>query len=464
MLRKKFDETANSTLKSSNTTNIPVLPHQQLINTKSAFNFYVNKKIAYLLGTLVNTELVRETFYHELIQNTSLPTNHNFAFIITKINKEIEHHTQQRYPITYLKLLDPYGKYFEGFQLQTPIPLGIRSPPSPPDFGIADSSLCSSILQCIHPIHPADLQAAVTNARDFEAAELKANHAQAVNLVINESSELDSKLKQFSDSINQKLERNISTKLHTYNAATNLLAANLLANSIYHLSPTAPTHLLAAASGNLPTATNSNTAAELISKQNSKAKTNTAKLEINSSTGSTQNLNSQHYLSLLVTPEDTTSHNSESNRQPVLTSNIPPATVTNDKTLATIFSFKLEETTMVPLFSKAALKKKPITIMYTDVKVDDHSIKLILDSRSVDSIITRQFMDQLATKTPIGEINNFPIEVNSIIISIKVLVMEATQYQVLVVPVTCSHFKPNHIPVPLINLEEEKPKPTWKAY
>ncbi|KAG9294548.1 hypothetical protein G9A89_008659 [Geosiphon pyriformis] len=71
------------------------------ISAKSAFNFYVNEKIAYLLGTLVNTESARETFYNKLIQNTSLPTNHNFASIITKINKKIEHYTQQRYPITY---------------------------------------------------------------------------------------------------------------------------------------------------------------------------------------------------------------------------------------------------------------------------------------------------------------------------------------------------------------------------
>ncbi|KAG9289123.1 hypothetical protein G9A89_022432 [Geosiphon pyriformis] len=66
-----------------------------------SFNFYVNKKISSLLGTPVNTKSARETFYRELIQNTNLPTNHNFASIITKINKEIEHHTQQRYPITY---------------------------------------------------------------------------------------------------------------------------------------------------------------------------------------------------------------------------------------------------------------------------------------------------------------------------------------------------------------------------
>ncbi|KAG9297590.1 hypothetical protein G9A89_007665 [Geosiphon pyriformis] len=65
------------------------------------FNFYINEKIFSLLGTLVNTELARETFYKELIQNTNLPTNYNFASIITEINKEIEHHTQQKYPITY---------------------------------------------------------------------------------------------------------------------------------------------------------------------------------------------------------------------------------------------------------------------------------------------------------------------------------------------------------------------------
>ncbi|KAG9286818.1 hypothetical protein G9A89_012368 [Geosiphon pyriformis] len=123
--------------------------------------------------------------------------------------------------------------------------------------------------------------------------------------------------------------------------------------------------------------------------------------------------------------------------------------VTENKSLAVIFSFKLEETINPPLFSRATLEEKPITVMYTDVKVDSHSIKLILDSGSAGSIITRQLMDQLghqvncaasiriitadgATKTPIREINNFPIEVNSIIVPIKVLIMEATQYQALI--------------------------------
>ncbi|KAG9299443.1 hypothetical protein G9A89_009395 [Geosiphon pyriformis] len=76
-----------------------------------------------------------------------------------------------------------------------------------PQKSALNSDLHSSILQCVHPIHPADLQAAIMNARDFEAAELETNHVQAINLVINGSSDLDSKLKQLSDSLNQKLER-----------------------------------------------------------------------------------------------------------------------------------------------------------------------------------------------------------------------------------------------------------------
>ncbi|KAG9297630.1 hypothetical protein G9A89_011145 [Geosiphon pyriformis] len=218
--------------------------------------------------------------------------------------------------------------------------------------------LCSSILQRIHPLHLIDLQAAITNTRDFEATEHKANYAQTINLIMNRLSELNSKLKQFSDSINQKLEG---------------------------------------------------------------------------------------YL--------TDNHN---------------------KSLGAIFLFKLEEPSATLLFSEATLKEKPITTMYTDVKVDGYFIKLILNSRSAGSIITKQLMNQLGcrvdhaastriitanrvTKTPIGEIDDFLIEINSITVPIK-------NGQHTHVPATCGHFKTTNIPAPLIDFEEEKSKPTWKAY
>ncbi|KAG9294227.1 hypothetical protein G9A89_021586 [Geosiphon pyriformis] len=66
--------------------------------------------------------------------------------------------------------------------------------------------LCSSILQHVHLLHPGTLQDAVTYARDFEFTESKANYAQVINLVMNGSSELDSKLEKFSELINKRLE------------------------------------------------------------------------------------------------------------------------------------------------------------------------------------------------------------------------------------------------------------------
>ncbi|KAG9290377.1 hypothetical protein G9A89_007108 [Geosiphon pyriformis] len=120
----------------------------------------------------------------------------------------------------------------------------------------------------------------------------------------------------------------------------------------------------------------------------------------NSGTGNSQNLNVQHYLSLLVISENTLPNNQKPNQYKLLTNNIPPATVTNDKLLATIFPFELEETTPVLLFSGATLNTKLITTMYTDTKVD----------------------------------------------------------------AMCDHFKLTNMLAPLIGFEEEEKKPIWKAY
>ncbi|KAG9289692.1 hypothetical protein G9A89_014427 [Geosiphon pyriformis] len=105
----------------------------------------------------------------------------------------------------------------------------------------------------------------------------------------------------------------------------------------------------------------------------------------------------------------------ESNQKKPLTSNILPATVTNDKSLTAIFSFKFEELTSTFLFSRATHEKKPITTMYMDAKVNGHSIKLILDN------------SQNGHHT--------------------------------CVPATCGHFKTTTNDKPLIKLEEKKNLP-----
>ncbi|KAG9304214.1 hypothetical protein G9A89_019776 [Geosiphon pyriformis] len=769
------------------------------ISAKSAFNFYVNEKISFLLGTPVNTESARETFYRELIQNTNLPTNHNFASIITEINKEIEHHIQQRYPITYaskdkeklqtlmvtpkkiqpptwkktrvespivpsyhytlesainitlasastLNAISTFRQFpFQKFTYQNPIlenlefgtpniqtqrenpeiktpniqalqnqnpkvinqhlppiividqppvePIGqpIQIPnqqtqqPSlvlpqqqqqlplqqqqqmaytpitkldkftskkndaqvwlnniekaitanrwndaramqaipyflkntadswyqslvdkPQDFNAFKLEFLRyfsnnnsinrlantfttikqeeteavttylgcfhrnlNILQHIHPLHPATLQDTVTHARDFESAKLKTNHAYAVNLVMNGLSELDSKLKQFSNSINQKLEgyladiraiyqlpqqcnnpgnanhfqnqsclssllaapnqlwqpethqqfmigksiskprsqisnskslpKSRSNYLPANDAATNLSTTSIL---ISNLSTAVTNNLSAATPNNLSTPINSDTAPKF---KETKVATKTPNLTVLEFCRAIYTQNQSN----LELPEGCCSAESihclgsslrlflqlpDELEQPP-TSNIPPAMITENESLDAIFLFELKKLSTMPLFSGAVLEEKLITAMYTDAKIDGHPIKLILDSGSAGSIIARQLMDQLAdgaTKTPIGEIDDLPIEINGIIVPIKVLVIEATQYQALVgndwlskmnttldwntqelqlsqngqhtqVPATCGYFKTTNSLAPLIDFEE-KTKPTWEAY
>ncbi|KAG9296681.1 hypothetical protein G9A89_009940 [Geosiphon pyriformis] len=193
-----------------------------------------------------------------------------------------------------------------------------------------------------------------------------------------------------------------------------------------------------------------------------------------------------------------------------LSQTIPPAVATEDSSLAAIFSFELEENEA--MFSGAALdEKRPITAMYTEATVNNTPIKLILDSGSAGSIITLQLVNQLgfkvdrattsqiitangSTKLPYGEIDSFPFEINGIVISTKVLVMDATQYQALVgndwltkanatldwttqellinynghqakIPATCGHFqKPSANQRPTFEFEENPALPVIETY
>ncbi|KAG9303718.1 hypothetical protein G9A89_018615 [Geosiphon pyriformis] len=252
---------------------------------------------------------------------------------------------------------------------------------------------------------------------------------------------------------NQKI--NVKTLITIQNATANLSTTSISTTdhlptaATSNLSTTISNNLSAAAPVNLSNTPNSNTTTKLISKQNPKAENDTTKLEIgnDSSLTNLQFINTTIWISSAEFRHQfyPKSEFPTLFKSLALTNNIPPATITNNKILAAIFPFKLEETTTVPLFSRATLEEKPITVMYTDTKIDGHLIKLILDSESAGSIITRQLMDQLgrrvdraasariitangATKTLIGEIDNFSIEVSGIIIPIKILGMKATQY------------------------------------
>ncbi|KAG9286959.1 hypothetical protein G9A89_001197 [Geosiphon pyriformis] len=274
-------------------------------------------------------------------------------------------------------------------------------------------NLCSSIFQRIYFLHPADFQAIVTNARDFEAAKLEANHAQVVNLVMNGSSKLDSKLKQFTiyhrishhhHPISHGSKKHVVATI-VVNKISNskpLLKSRLLSTTLYSNSTTtnlpnlSTSYLPATATNNILVTTNSNSTTQsnpnIIWKP--KTKNHSAKLKIKDALTNNNNL--------------------ETSPKQIININISPAIITNNKSLAVIFSFKIKGPTETPFFSKAALDMKSITAMYTDTKVNRQAIKLILDS--VDHTASARIITaDGAIKTPIGEIDNFPIKINALI-------------------------------------------------
>ncbi|KAG9286239.1 hypothetical protein G9A89_014225 [Geosiphon pyriformis] len=129
---------------------------------------------------------------------------------------------------------------------------------------------------------------------------------------------------------------------------------------------------------------------------------------------------------------------------------ILPAQIAQNANLSDIFPFEFKANELPFLLSNAAVnKQKAITAMYTEAEVKRKPIWLILNNRLAGSIITYQLMQQLQRtvnrpaqtiiviansmkKTPVREINNFLFTINGITISVKVLVMNASQYQALI--------------------------------
>ncbi|KAG9292041.1 hypothetical protein G9A89_017941 [Geosiphon pyriformis] len=183
---------------------------------------------------------------------------------------------------------------------------------------------------------------------------------------------------------------------------------------------------------------------------------------------------------------------------------IPPARIAENANLSDIFPFEFEANKSPFLLSNAAAnEQKAIMAMYTEAEVEGKTIRLILDSGSVGSIITYQNVDRPAQtviitadgikKTPVGEIDNFPFTLDRITIPIKVLVINAPQYQALIgnnwlqkananlnwetqeltisyqgqhaqVPATCGTFNKHSEKAPAFEFELKKEKPLIETF
>ncbi|KAG9301700.1 hypothetical protein G9A89_016771 [Geosiphon pyriformis] len=190
---------------------------------------------------------------------------------------------------------------------------------------------------------------------------------------------------------------------------------------------------------------------------------------------------------------------------------IPPVQIAQNANLSDIFPFEFEANESPFLLSNAAVnEQKAITAMYTEATVEGKPIHLILNSGSAGSIITYQLMQQLKQnvdrpaqtvivtadgmkKTSVGEIDDFSFSINRITIPVKVLVIDAPQYQALVgndwllkananlnwetqelkisyqeqytiVPATCNTFNKQSEKASVFEFEEEKEMPLTETY
>ncbi|KAG9304741.1 hypothetical protein G9A89_003915 [Geosiphon pyriformis] len=408
--------------------------------------------------------------------------------------------------------------------------------------------LKSSILGRVRPAHPNSLPEAVMLTSALESAEKEANHSQMINIVMeeNKTETLEKRVMRLREELSKKIESYLipdprkntyqPPQRHSQKEFKTETRACHFCKRVGHLISQCRTQMMQEARENnyyAPPQMPRNQYMPIpcqyfITYQNQGAyqqQPMIANLNWHSEAQNQPmwnqnalqtNPNYQNYQqTYLNIPENLIIRNNDSrniNRtknSSKLSQTIPPAVATKDSSLAAIFPFELEENEA--MFSGATLDEKcPITAMYTEATVNNTPIKLILNSGSARSIVTLQLVNQLSfkvdcavmsqiitangsTKLPHGEIDSFPFEINNIVISTKVLVIDATQYQALVgndwltkanatldwttqellinynghqakIPATCGHFqKPSANQRPTFEFEENPALPTQET-
>ncbi|KAG9304191.1 hypothetical protein G9A89_019753 [Geosiphon pyriformis] len=313
--------------------------------------------------------------------------------------------------------------------------------------------LQSSILRSIRPHHLTSLQDAITFARDFESAEQKANHTQAINLAINRTSDIDPELQELTNHSNRE---KITTTADTH---SNKTISN--SNNLRNLIPTTEDH-------------------------RPKSRKPIPAIQISAKHGTPI-----FYTSELTAPICTTN--------PVHLTTAPEllSTTTNDTSNLSLLNFPLQNLNNNQVQTNSGLSQSiprgPAQSQLTPTGYSNQASYLgLMEDQGFDKSTPIITVDG-NTKTLIGEIDNFSFEINGIQIPTKVLVMEATQYQALVrnnwlskanatlnwntqelqltfngqharVPAMCRHFKNQRTEEPLIEFEDISMPPTIEIY
>ncbi|KAG9284671.1 hypothetical protein G9A89_003631 [Geosiphon pyriformis] len=387
----------------------------------------------------------------------------------------------------------------------------------------------------VRPHVPEDLNSAIQHAKRYEMAMEEANHTKLVNLAIGETS---SAAEEKIDQLTKKVE-NYFTNQQQQQPQKYQPSQRQNQNNFAPLSNNQPQNChYCGISGHwkrdcrklqqdqqnrtCPTANSTAipiTAHTILSINNNRISSNNQLVPRNTTQPRPNHYHTQP--SYLTMPEEQDFYHTalsegraaaQQQQNPSYTlTTIPPARIAKNANLSDIFSFEFEANESPFLLSNAATnEQKAIMAMYTEAKVKRKTIHLILNSGSARSIIIYQLIQQLKKnvdrpaqtvivtangmkKTPVGEIDNFPFTFDGITIPVKVLVMNAPQYQALIgndwlqkananlnwetqeltisyqgqhaqVPATCGTFNKSSEKAPAFEFEPEEEKPLIETF
>ncbi|KAG9291060.1 hypothetical protein G9A89_012932 [Geosiphon pyriformis] len=275
------------------------------------------------------------------------------------------------------------------------------------------AELKNKLIKKVRPHAPADLATAIKHAKSYEMAMKEANHTKLVNLAIGKTS---SAAEEKIDQLTKKQQYQQPLPIQSYQTPPTQQYQVPARRLVQHNQFTPQNQL-----------------------QN-----NHNRINLNNQLVPQNSEKSDFQQTALSKDEVAAPRLNPSNHT------IPPAQIAQNTNLSDIFPFEFEANESPFLLSNAAVnEQKAITAMYTEATVEGKLICLILDSGLAGSIITYQLMQQLKQnidrpaqtvivtadgikKTPVREIDDFPFSIDGITISVKVLVMDALQYQALV--------------------------------
>ncbi|KAG9284900.1 hypothetical protein G9A89_006278 [Geosiphon pyriformis] len=280
----------------------------------------------------------------------------------------------------------------------------------------ANTGLKNKLIKKVCPHAPEDLATAIRHTKNYEMAIEEANHTKLVNLAIGETS------LAAEEKINQLTKKTPSIQQY-----------QVPARKFVQHNPFTPQNQ------NNNNRINPNN--QLVPRNSGQQRPNHYYIQPNYLTMPKKSNFQQPAFSegKVAVPTSNSSNNT-----------ILPAQIAQNANLSDIFPFEFEANKSPFLLSNTAVnEQKTITAMYTKATFEEKPIQLILDSGSTGSIITYQLMQQLQKtvdrlvqtvivtadgmkKTPVGKIDNFSFTIDGITIPVKVLVMDALQYQALI--------------------------------